>query len=335
MSISILTPGIMGARGNPASTILFETDFTDTTLAGYTATGSSKNAFNNITGANNGYTWPHIGGGSLQLLQALTTYVQLIHNYDNLSLANVPNYGACTITPVTDLPGYAGNALNLSVFDSGYLNHGINEEFGAQNDFIFIRVTDGTSPLPDDLTNLYTCCYIKYPSTLRTALLALGGGSRGRAITWEFKTGGYAGLYGGDFRINLALERAGDGTFFWNTHADKNSNGTMTSDAALSAKWIATDPYWSVDNTLVPVLWDTWMKIEVFMHRHATSGRLKVAVNDGVICNYTGRTLGEYGLPVGRFMPIIGYSAAGVTSVSACDLEIRDFPPPGSVLLPV
>lgn len=343
MAMSVLQPGTMGSRGNKQSTILFKTDFTNTTLPGYTNSGQS--AKNKISGANNGYQWPVSGGGSNQRLNALEAYVQLINDFDTVTSVNAINYGTADILPVNDLPGYTGNQLSLVLKDTGAIhNSGVNTPWDGQNDFIFSRAADG-SVVPPDLTDLYLRYYIKYPGSLYTALQA-GVSNRDRAIMSEFKTGAFVtswdGVvhYVGDLRINMALQKASTGIVYVNTHCDQGANGnapgTIPSTIDKKDIWSVTAPdYWSVDSYNAPIVFDQWMKVEYYMHRHQTAGLFKAAINDRIVCNYTGRTLGQYSCPVGRLMPWMAYSGAGPCAVSGCDLEIRDLPPIGSVLLPL
>lgn len=342
MVMSVLQPGVIGNRGNKQSTILFKTDFTNTSKTGYITSGASSK--DKLSGANNGYAWPVSGGGSNQSLNALEAYVQLINDFDPVTTANNASYGTCQILPVNDLPGYSGNQLSLVLLDTGFLANGVNTPFDGQNDFIFSRAADG-SVVPPDLTDLYLKYYIKFPGSLYTALQA-GVSNHDRAILTEWKEGGWVSPwdsvvhYVGSMRINIAIQKAANGVMYINTHADQGANGAgvglIPSTIDKSAPWSVTAAdYWSVDSYAAPIVFDQWMKVEYYMHRHETAGRFKAAIDGNIVCDYTGRTLGQYRCPIGRLMPWMAYSGAGPCAVSGCDLEIRDLPPTGSVLLPI
>ena len=343
MAMSVLQPGVFGNKRNKQSTILFATDFgSGTTLGSYTTAGTSSKAA--LTGANNGYQWPY-SGGSNQRLDALQAYIQLINDYTSVTTANAATYGTAVISPVLDLPGYTGNQLTLTVLDTGAISPpgpGTNMPWDGQNDFIFSRAADG-SVVPPDLTDLYLRFYIKYPISLYSALQG-GVSNRDRAILTEFKTGAFRKTdgtisYAGDLRINGAIQKDSNNIVYINFHCDQGANGgggIIPSTYDKKDIWSVTAAdYWSVDSYAAPIVFDQWMKVEYYMHRHETAGLFKAAINDRIVCNYTGRTLGQYRCPVGRLMPFMAYSGAGLVTVSGCDLEMRDLPPVGSVLLPI
>lgn len=345
MAISGLTAGI-GGKKIPRSTILFKTDFTNTSKTGYLTAGAS--AKDKLSGANGGYAWPVSGGGSNQRLNAIEAYIQLISDWGSVTTANNANYGTAIISAVNDLPGYSGNQLSLVLLDSGKIDHVVNTPFDGQNDFIFSRAADSAA-IPPDLTDFYLRFYVKFPGSLYTALQA-GVSNHDRMILSEWKEGGYvtpwdsAVHYVGSMRINTAIQKAENGIMYINTHADQgaNGNGIIPSTIDKSAAWSVTAAdYWSVDSYASPIVFDQWMKFEYYMHRHETAGVFKSALNDIITCNYVGRTLGQYRCPIGRLMPFMAYTGAlpdavpgqNPCAVSGCNLEMRDYPPAGSVLV--
>lgn len=265
-------------------------------------------------------TYPNGGTGPLDtILNGVQFIVDPGVTIDNSSYLT---YGNVEVLNEAGPTGANQNILSLSVTDPAIT------AFNGQQWLRFDSIVSTTSPLPDDLTNLYWRYYMKKPVYIDSM-------PEGRDIFFEVKTGGYDGLYGGDMRISGDIVKPSSGALYWQITCDRGGNGTMATTPGGATWPTSSSPsafkYWSVANTAVPVLSNTWMKIEVYLRR-ATRGGMLLAVDDATVLEYFGDTMGDYDNPIGRFAPFGIYSQNGTCSGKICDLLIANYPGSGSVL---
>lgn len=325
---------------NFVPTKLFASNFaagtTKDNFAGKTSGSAPSNAWDTISGIDNstGFTWP---GQSANMPNAMPgtplninwSTVLLINNYAT-TMGTVSDYGTATIQDTTGPDGTTEKELALNLKDTGLINNGSNVGFGGQMWLLLNRISTGTVIPASDINDIYVGYHFKHPASMGSTLP-----NSGRMIISDFKSGGDAGLYGGDFRILTAIEKDASGNLMWRAMADRGGNTTKTVAPDGIKPFDATSGnflYWRETNKVLPVTFNVWHKYELYIHRHATKGLALWAIDDQVICAHQGRTLGEYGNQWGRFMPFGIYTSAGPGSGSIVRPEIWDFPKNGSVL---
>lgn len=318
----------------PASNLLFSSNFSGApNLAAWAVSGT---AARNLSGTDTetGFTWPTSGMG-FQALGSYGSSIILINNYATAAtvVAGANNYGTVTIQSEPGPDGPNENVIRLNLLDSGLINNGSNVAFGGQMHIQIGRVTDGISP-GVDLDNLYMTYYFKRSSTLFNSMA-----TNNVAVQWDFKSGGYNNLYGGDFRMYMDLYKHSNGNVYSAFIADRAANGSMTAapDGILPFNIIPGDStsafrYWREANDSVAILPDVWNKLEIFINRHEKNGVLLSAINDQIVCKHVGRTLGEFGNIWGRLFALSCYGNSFQSDNSMCRFRCRDYPPAGSVL---
>lgn len=309
----------------PASNLLFASDFTGAPSFGAWEVDGGT-ATRKLTGvdAATGYRWPTSGlGGNQNPGGCYGSSVIMIKNGVAAAdvVTNNASYGSVNIGSEIGPSGGAENYLEMIMLDGA--------AFSGQIDLQFGRVSGG-GYIPPDMTNLYMSYYFKFPASVFSALTA-----NQSAILWDFKSGGYGGLYGGDFRLLNYLRKSSNGNIYSHVRADRSANGTMTNAPDGILPFVTTAGvfwYWDETDKTVPIPADTWVKFELFINRHEKTGIVLTAINDQIACRHVGRTLGEFGNVWGRLFPMLCYSYAAQTSVKVCQFRFRDYPPAGSVL---
>jgi len=309
------------------SNLLFKTRFKGTDIGSPVAAGSAVKF--PVTGANEGYDWACAG------LNADNVNIQLISNDSVVTPTNYLDFGNATLIPVTnaELAGYYGNAIHMELKDTGLAgSHHANVGWGGQNMLIIQRIANGTNPLPPVMTDLYMTSTFKLPATFYGSGMEAGNpGGRADTTLWQFKTGGHvvAGqvTYQGDLRFVGQLTKNSSGGLEIKVHADNNANGPWTGNPDL---WEYSAP--------VPSNFDIngYNQIEIFVHRHATAGVVKVAVNGVVVHNLSGLVLmGPGNYDIGRIFACPVYTGAnlGLETIDFAKLKYFDGIPGGSVLL--
>jgi len=203
--------------------------------------------------------------------------------------------------------------------------------FGGQIWLSLNRISNGT-PIPaSDINDLYVCYYFKYPANIGSTLP-----NGGRSVISDYKSGGYGGSLGGDFRIMANIEKDSVGNLLWRVVADRNAgSGLPSPDGIKPFDTTGNFWYWKETNKSIPVTFDTWHKYELYIHRHAKRGLRLWAIDDQIACAHQGRTLGEHGNQWGRLMLFGIYHQGGPGSGSIVRPEVWNFPKSGSVLQPL
>lgn len=306
--------------------LLFKTRFQYTTIGDPVVAGAAVKF--PVTGANEGYDWACTG------LNAQSVYIQLINNSATVTPGNYLNFAdKPAIIPVTnaELPGYYGNAVTLNLKDTGFIGNGANVGWGGQNMFVIQRIADGTNPLPPVMDDLYVTSTFKLSPDIWSGMVP-GNAGKSDTTIFQFKTGGYidpiTGLvtYKGDQRIVVQATKNSSGLIEIKTHADQNANGPFSP---------SLPDLWETVSSAAPIDQSGYNKLEFFVHRHATAGICKVAVNDVIVCNLTNVcTKGTLGLDIGRiFIPM--YTGANLGKGMSTYAKWRAFDgiPGGSILL--
>lgn len=300
-----------------------------------TSGSAPSTAWDTISGIDNstGFTWP---GQSANFPNAMPgapldtnwSMVQLINNYAT-TMGTVSNYGTAVIQDTTGPDGTTEKELALNLIDTGQRDNGANVGFGGQMWLTLNRISSSTVIPGSDINDIYVAYYFKHPASIGSTLP-----NSGRSIISDFKSGGYGGLYGGDFRLATAIEKDSAGNLLWRVIADRNGNGSgiISPDGIKPFDTSGNFWYWKETNKVIPVTFNAWHKFELYVHRHATKGICLWAIDDQIACAHQGRTLGEYGNQWGRFMLFGIYHQGGPGSGSIVRPEVWDFPKNGSVL---
>ena len=295
----------------PTANVLFKSNFDPGVSLGvpyaFATGGTTGYAWQDITGPDHetGYTWPPaIFGASFTKVQLITV--------DPVTASNVGDYVTAEIRQVPGPTGSPVYELFQNVKIKSPVGHG-----GTQAPLVINRPwTVG------DVNDFYVTYWFKHQADLLTQLdtTVQTDGSVGNWRTlFEFKTGGYNNLYGGDYRITTyVMKDRTDGTLYWQTNGDNQANGAY--DAAHKVI------YWTAENRSVPVPIDQWFKFEGYWHRSGgADGRYWAAVNGQVIVDHHGPNMGDFGLPITRIFLTNPYSG-GHTPVEThmTGLEIWD-----------
>lgn len=306
--------------------LLWKTKFKETTIGDAVAAGSAVKF--PVTGANEGYDW------ACTPLNAQSVAIQLINNSAPVTPANYLSFAdKPAIIPVstTELPGYFGNAVTLNLKDTGLIGAGADVGWGGQNMLIIQRIADGTNPLPPVMDDLYTLSSFKLSADIWAGMVP-GNAGKSDTTLWQIKSGGYVDpvtgwvTYKGDHRVVVQATKNAAGVVEIKCHADQNANGPT----------VGLPDLWEVSSSAATIDQNGYNKLEVFVHRHATAGVFKVAVNDVVVCNLTNVcTKGSLGLDIGRIFACPMYTGANLGKGTSTYAKLRFFDgiPGGSVLL--
>jgi len=326
-------------QNNFVPTKLFATNFaagtTKDNFATKTSGSTPSSAWDTISGTDNstGFAWPGISASLPNSVPGAPLNINwssviLQNNYAS-TMAAVSSYGTAVIQDTVGPDGTIEKELALNLIDTGQINNGSNQPFGGQIWFLLNRISSGTTISASDINDIYVSYYFKHPSSMGSTLP-----NSGRLVISDFKSGGYGGLYGGDFRVSTTIEKDSSGNLMWRAIADRAGNATPAAapDGIKSFDTSGNFWYWKETNKVIPVTFNVWHKFELYIHRHATKGLVLWAIDDQIACAHQGRTLGEYGNQWGRFMLFGIYSSYGPGSGSVVRPEIWDFPKNGSVL---
>lgn len=170
------------------------------------------------------------------------------------------------------------------------------------------KITDGTQdPLlilpaaasaPNDF---YISEWIKLPADMSQRLGP--GGWTGAMPQWKSA---------GDFRAGTAIEVDSNGKPYWHMVWDNNANGGLPKEK-----------FWEGYNRSVPVPQGEWAHIEFYTHRGETDGRVVLKVNDQVVFDHTGDTIGVNGSPIDRIFVTNPYSDKPM-DVLVDDIQVWD-----------
>lgn len=306
--------------------LLFKTRFKDTVVEDPVAAGTAVKF--PLTGTNEGYDWTCPG------LNAQSVAIQLINNSASVTPANYTSFADKPVlitVSTTELPGYYGNAVTLGLKDTGLIGAGADVGWGGQNMLIIQRIADGTDPLPPVLDDLYMTSTFKLSADIWAGMVA-GNAGKSDTTLWQFKSGGWVdpttGLvtYKGDQRIVVQATKNAAGVIEIKCHADQNANGPT----------VGLPDLWEVSSSAATIDQAGYNKLEIFIHRHATAGIFKVAVNDTIVCNLTNVcTKGSLGLDIGRLFICPMYTGANLGKGVSSYAKVKAFDgiPGGSVLL--
>ena len=277
---STTTP-ITGVTPTTNAKLIFKSNFgAGVSLTKPSVTASKSGAWQSIVGTDSetGYAWP---------IKALDS------NFSGFQLTP-PDSAAGTITS-TNLANYVYNEIKRIPGPNGSLVSALSQN-------VKLKAPAGTWDSQDplmiqrpwtvgDLKDLYISYWYKNPKVSIDQLDANISGAN-RILQFEFKTGGYNNLYGGDYRTSIGIEKDKTGKLYWEVHADNQANSSFPK---------VTD--WSEKNLIVPVPVDTWYKVEIFWHRSTgADGRFWTAINGQNIVDHKGPNMGKYELPITRIM---------------------------------
>jgi hypothetical protein len=252
-------------------------------LYGYSTYGAWQAI--NGTDKETGYMWP------VSALNANFSGIQLI-TVDPITPSTIGNYITNEIRSVTGPGGDPGNEIFQQVKMKGVIGTG-----GSQAPLVINRPWD-----IGDVNDLYITYWFKYQADLGTQLDNVVPAANWRTH-FEFKTGGYANTWTGDYRITISVIKGTDGKLYWVTKGDNVANGPFT-----------PVDYWREENRDVPVPIDKWSKFEVYWHRsNGSDGRYWAAIDGQVIVDHRGPNMGDYNLPITRIFVSNPYSGGRAT----------------------
>lgn len=278
-----------GSVSTPSSTanLLFRSNFGSGITLGPLYGFSTYGAWQAINGTDKetGYLWP------VSALSSNFSGIQLI-TVDPITPSTIGNYITNEIRSVTGPDGDLVSEIFQQVKIKGVTGTG-----GSQAPFVINRPWN-----IGDVNDLYITYWFKYQADLETQLDSVVPSANWRTH-FEFKTGGYANTWTGDYRIIINVIKGTDGQLYWVTKGDNVANGPF-----------APLDYWREENRTVPVPVDKWSKFEVYWHRSSGSdGRYWAAVDGQVIVDHRGPNMGDYNLPITRIIVSNPYSGGHIT----------------------
>lgn len=127
------------------------------------------------------------------------------------------------------------------------------------------------------ITSWYQRIWIKLQPDLQTQIQTYKGSFW--RVLWEYKTPN-------DYRIVTYIYGDSSGNAYWFAHADNNPNNTCPPSGVCSN-------FWSISNHSVPVPFNQWFLLEVYMKRSSGSdGRFFWAINGQTVADHMGPSYG-------------------------------------------